>query len=352
MIQPTHYVSLTMKHFILPIACFLLTAIAPGSSVSLAGQSDEWRNFENTVLQLAENVVDTMLEGDAEHYELSSLENRVTALESLLALHIQQQNYPSVNACESMQKIVQGTQELLRRNPGGIFSREDGRKLIFLRQFIDYNASGHGREGETKQAFQAPEQLEFSIAYLHRPKNELHFTPLKNGDVMHSGDFYKIIFQPAENCVVYIFQSDASGKIYGLFPLETFRGTPIEQSNPAQMNRIYFVPDKDKSFRLDAQVGDERIYFLAFKEAQPELEALYREVVNAQDRHEPQKMREIQQKFLAHLESKGPAVAVTDPQLAELSFRGDRGRLYSVLRQRLEGMCDGCVNVLNVKHHP
>ena len=341
-----------INSFVFSTVCILFLAITFGSIVTLAGQSDEWQSFENTVLELAENVVDSMIQGDAERYEIRSLEKRMTALESLLALHIQQGSYPSIQACESMQTLIQGSQELIHLNPGDQLSREDGKKFIFLRQMIEHSASGGQEQAALGKEFQAPEQLDFSIAYLHRSKDELHFQSLKNGDVMHSGDFYKIIFQAAENCVVYIFQSDASGKIYGLFPLESFRGTPVEQSNPVQAERIYFVPAKNKSFRLDAQVGTEKLYFLAFKDAQPELEALYREVVDAQNRNEPQNMQKIQQQFLARIESKGPAVVVSDPQLAELSFRGDRGTLYSVLRRRLEGMCDGCVNTLHVKHHP
>ena len=251
-----------------------------------------------------------------------------------------------------MQTLIQGSQELIRRNPGRILSREDGKKLIFLRQMIAYRASPGQEQAALDKELQAPEPLDFSIAYLYRPQNELHFESLKNGDIMHSGDFYKIIFQAAENCVVYIFQSDASGKIYGLFPLDGFRGTSVKQSNPVRAERIYFVPAQDQSFRLDAQTGAEHIYFLAFEKAQPELEALYHDIIEAQERDEPQKMQEMQRRFLVHIESKGPAVVVSDPQLAELSFRGDRGKLYSVLRQRLEGMCDGCVNTLHIKHYP
>ena len=85
---------MSMARFVFSTFCVLFAAIVFGVTTPIAGQTDEWREFENTVLQLAGNVVDIMIQGDAERYEIRALERRITALESLLALHIQQHSYP------------------------------------------------------------------------------------------------------------------------------------------------------------------------------------------------------------------------------------------------------------------
>jgi hypothetical protein len=199
-------------------------------------------------------------------------------------------------------------------------------------------------------AYSPQDQLQIKIVYGYRPGGRGKPQPLTNGGTMHTGDHYKIIFQPLENYYVYIFQSDSSGKIYGLFPLKNFRGVAVDLRNPVQAGKTYFVPAEDKSFALDDQRGLEQIYFLAFRQPDQQLEQLYQKVVEAQNRNTSGQIQAIRTQFLNKVEEKGPAVIVNDPtETGKVTWQED-GQLFSVLRQRLEGMCDGCVNVLRFIH--
>ena len=97
--------------------------------------------------------------------------------------------------------------------------------------------------------------------------------PLKDGQVLHSGDYYNLQFTPKQACYVYIFQFDTSNKLFKLFPPKGFIGADTRSNNnPVQANRPYFVPGKGKYFKLNAQTGPEKIHFLVSRTPNAELE--------------------------------------------------------------------------------
>jgi len=131
-----------------------------------------------------------------------------------------------------------------------------------------------------------PEQptdfLFFRINYVYRSRGKGSFEVLKNGSALHSGDHYKIIFTPNQDCYVYIFQIDSANKVYSLFPMEKFGKLTLNNVNPLQAGQTYYIPAEGKSFILDDQVGTEHIYFLASFQRDLELEAQYQRAFEAQ----------------------------------------------------------------------
>lgn len=88
---------------------------------------------------------------------------------------------------------------------------------------------------------------------------------------LHSGDCYRITFTPKDDAYTYIFQIDATGTAYRVFPLEEFSGVVIRKRNPVRKGRQYVIPAQDKWFILDENTGKETIYVLTFQQRQEQL---------------------------------------------------------------------------------
>jgi hypothetical protein len=127
----------------------------------------------------------------------------------------------------------------------------------------------------------ASDNLAFQVNYVYRPGGAGELKAFGNGDTLRSGDHYKIILKPDETCYIYIYQVDSAGQVFQLFPMSEFKGVKVNNENPAMKGRNYVLPAPDKSFKLDKQVGKERIYLIASRDPNPELEGLYRSLQSA-----------------------------------------------------------------------
>jgi Domain of unknown function (DUF4384) len=115
---------------------------------------------------------------------------------------------------------------------------------------------------------------------------------LRTGGVLRSGNYYKIRFTTTEDSYVYIFQIDGSQTISQLFPHSEGSKPDIEGSNPVKAQRTYFVPSEHRSFILDSQVGQERIYPLVFSERNTAIEYLYQAMIEARDLQDTERLTE------------------------------------------------------------
>lgn len=134
-----------------------------------------------------------------------------------------------------------------------------------------------------EEPLQTGERSRFVIKYLYRPFDNGEFREIANGGTLHSGDAYKIIFTPAEESYVYIFQFDSAEKMHCLFPMESFEGVKVNNFNPVQGGQTYYLPAKNKSFVLDEQIGVETIYFWAFRQRNSLLEEQYQQALLKQE---------------------------------------------------------------------
>lgn len=194
--------------------------------------------------------------------------------------------------------------------------------------------------------------LLFKVNYVYRSGGKGDFEKLTSGSVLHSGDHYKIIFTSTEECYVYIFQVDSANKIYRLFPMKSFGGVTVNNFNPVQARKTYYIPAEKKSFILDQQTGTEKIYFLSSRERDLQLEEQYEQYLEAQREKTD---FEVQLDQLDHLleyamEVKGRGDLVFDPAETKTDTWEEAGQTFSVLQERLENMCDGCVYVLTFEH--
>jgi serine/threonine-protein kinase len=115
-------------------------------------------------------------------------------------------------------------------------------------------------------------------------------------------DSYQIYFRPMEDCYVYIFQADSHGAITPLFPNYQFSLL----DNPVKKGKSYYVPmttlEDPKWFYLDRNIGKEKIYLLASKTADNELERLFNQItLNADSAHGRRRIsKQIEDIFYSH----------------------------------------------------
>jgi len=91
--------------------------------------------------------------------------------------------------------------------------------------------------------------LNFKINYVYRPNGKGDFKDFGKGDVLNSGDHYKLMFEPSDNGYVYIFQIDSSNQIFRLFPTVDFKDSDPKNINSVTKGQKYFVPAKHWSFK-------------------------------------------------------------------------------------------------------
>jgi hypothetical protein len=204
---------------------------------------------------------------------------------------------------------------------------------------------------EQSPASALPDFLQFKINYIYRVGGKGEFQLLTNESILSSGDHYKIIFTPSQACYVYIFQVDSSHKIYSLFPMESFGGVTVNNLNPAQAGTTYFLPAEKKSFVLDQQTGVEKIYFLASQQRDLELEAQYQQVFEAQQQQNLEtQLQQIDHLLESAIEARGVARLVESPKETTQATWQEGNETFSVLQQRLENLCNGCVHILTFTH--
>jgi hypothetical protein len=183
--------------------------------------------------------------------------------------------------------------------------------------------------------------INFPMSYQFRPAQDStgQFQALTENAELHSGDTYKIIFIPNENLYVYIFQQDASNQVQRIFPMEEYKGIRLDNNNPVEKGREYILPAKEKSFRLDKNIGTEKIYFMASRYKDAILENLPQimQLPKAAD-------------IVTSMQSKGFDDIVSDDKVHTLQWQENNQSMSANLKTRLQS-CSGCLNVLTFKHH-
>jgi len=192
--------------------------------------------------------------------------------------------------------------------------------------------------------------LNFDIKYVYRRKTESNFNPLTDNTILHSGDYYKIIFTPSETTYVYIFQQGSSGNIFRLFPMKNFGSVTVNNTNPTQPGTEYHVPAKDKSFFLDNQTGTERIYFITSRQRDDKLEDQYQQVLFARHGKDAVKTQFTQNKLAKSIKSRDPGGIESNSttQTETFTFR-EEGKQFTMIRDRLKS-CDGCRSEVTFQH--
>jgi len=190
--------------------------------------------------------------------------------------------------------------------------------------------------------------ISVKIQYLYRHKQGKAFKTLTNEAVLHSGDYYKIVFTPTETTYLYIFQKGSSGNIFRLFPMKSFKGVTVNNQNPVQANAEYYIPAKDKSFYLDSKTGKESIYVIVARQRDNVLEDQYQQVLMARQEQNQEKLELAQTTLNRAIKMRDIGGIAEDPTEPKLNWT-ESGQQFSTVLARLTS-CDGCVSPLTFWH--
>lgn len=124
--------------------------------------------------------------------------------------------------------------------------------------------------------------LSLHINFLTRPAYGGQFRSFTDGAILRSGNQYQIIVKPAVQGFLYIFQTDAAGKVQRLFPMASYGSHQLGNVNPVQAGTTYTLPKQGKAYTLDNTVGKERFYVFASRNPRPDIENLATRLTNAQ----------------------------------------------------------------------
>ena len=360
------------------IAAGIILSFTMAGHVYAQAVSQDWQYFEDVVFETAEDLVASALREDANTAEIEAYQTSIDNLNSILADLHQKKQCPSPETYEAFKYLLETLRHVASYPAGSAASPDFQRDVATLKQAIHASkkpgtASPEPQETPPPQQPTASSKVEapnpnqpqppaaqrakFGVSVQNVSTNE----PIREGATLHSGDRYKIIFKPDIDRYLYIFQMDSGNNIFGLFPLEHFRGVSAHSENPARAGQVYYVPAQDKSFKLDQQTGKEQIFFISRAEPDQEFERLYQDVLQAQNEGDRGEMRVAQAKLLRSLNSKKGVASIEQddaPDRAKVSQQengASHGNSaeedFAALRQFLTGDCrPDCLYVLTFMH--
>ena len=250
-----------------------------------------------------------------------------------------------------MKRLGRSRQGINKLRPKKTLSWGEHIKRLLLSLFFVFAFGVHLKWSEAQETpkHTALSPLSFDINYVYRQGGVGELEPIKSGDVLHSGDHYKIIFTPDKDCYVYIFQVDSTGHFFQLFPMKSFRGVRVDNTNPVTQGTTYTLPNSDKAFMLDRQVGLERIYFIASNERNQELENFYLEWQGATTRKQTKQAERAKDKLNKYFKKRGIVVVAPSNESLQVSWE-ESGEAFSVVNQRLEDLSEDNMHVLEFFH--
>jgi len=315
----------------LTLALLLFSATAQASLRDIA-----WDSLKAIAIDTGIDVIQDLFKDKVTPQQVAALEQRVYQLDTQLA------EYQSSNeGFDTIEQMIAGLKNIVKTINARLSSVEDRvskveTELATLRQ--------------TLLNYKQPAPLDFKINYIYRRAGKGAFKPLTEGTILQSGDHYKIIFTPVEDCYVYIYQVDSAKKLARLFPMAAFRRLILNNLNPVEGGKTYYLPAKDKSFVLDEQVGTETIFFMGSRQDDLVLEKQYQALQLRQQQNNLAREQQAQVQLTRSLQqSKGVANIAEDAADSQAVWQ-ERGENFSVSQKILADLCNGCVNVLRFEH--
>ncbi|MBE9562573.1 MAG: hypothetical protein IMF12_06900, partial [Proteobacteria bacterium] len=184
----------------------ILLLVMPSVQISQAALPVlAWTIIKELAIDTAIDAVQELFKDSVKPEDVAKLKQRIVKLEQQIALSQKQGNYPSTKEFNMVKQLVTNLTEIVntlgtRLNSVEARISKVETELASLRQNL-LNVSNSTKINKP---------LDFKINYVYRSSGKGNPKTLNNDGVLHSGDYYKIIFTPTENCYVYIFQLDSA----------------------------------------------------------------------------------------------------------------------------------------------
>lgn len=113
---------------------------------------------------------------------------------------------------------------------------------------------------------------EAAVTAFWRPRSGGEWQTLEGGQELSSADQYVLAVQPRTDAWCYVFQIDAQGQLFPLFP--AMEGAPFATgSNPVKAGQWNLIPAADQALYLDETLGMEHVYVVVTAAPWPDIEA-------------------------------------------------------------------------------
>lgn len=172
--------------------------------------------------------------------------------------------------------------------------------------------------------------------------------PITNGIELNSGDHYKTYFKASQDCYVYVYQTDATGQVFRLFPLKQFDGVMLNHNNPVKAEADVVLPSDDRFFYLDNTIGKEKIYFIASLRRISDLETLEDRIANALQAEDEKQISESSQAINAYLTKRGMG-AISKTQTVMVAWN-DGDATFPITGFQFESLKEESVHTLEFMH--
>ena len=147
--------------------------------------------------------------------------------------------------------------------------------------------------------------LSVQVYYVYRAGGTGPLLPIPSGGELNSGDRYKVVFRANRDCYVYVYQTEATGQVFRLFPLEQFDGVILNHENPIKILADYVLPANDRFFYLDDTIGKEKIYVAASLQRNRDLEELENRLTNAMQTKDEKRISKASRDIYTYLDRRG-----------------------------------------------
>ena len=169
---------------------------------------------------------------------------------------------------------------------------------------------------------------------------------IKDGDTMYGGQNFQIAVKPSETCYLYVYHVGAGGDLHKVFPSKDYMdpGSPVD--NPIQGGEIFWIPGKDSWLHQDEQVGKEKIYVVASRSANHELEDLYSHLEKVRNEGDAAQAEEGSRTATEHLNNlMAPTKSIRRKEKPVPAAADRKIRSFESSRVRLRGPWVGCSGV-------
>lgn len=119
--------------------------------------------------------------------------------------------------------------------------------------------------------------------------------PLNNGQILHSGDQFKLHILPPVDSYVYLYYLDGKGRLWEL--LEAFQQPHAMSRNTQELP----LPSEGRSFTLDNHPGRGELFLLVFLTPDTDWFTRYQAINTAWNHHQYQTSRTLQEELLTKL---------------------------------------------------
>jgi hypothetical protein len=130
--------------------------------------------------------------------------------------------------------------------------------------------------------------------------------PQEEAIALTLADNYRLFLEPSEDCYVYIFQLTATNILVKLFPNETYSSI----QNRLQQGQTVYLPAEPNWFHLGEGTGREYLYVIASAQPSLDLDGLYAQYIEADNRAN---RRELLSSLLKELQ------AITDTEMDDVA---------------------------------